>query len=417
MHKKRIVITGIGVISPIGIGKDQYWQSLSEGRVGFRPITLFDTSDLKVKIAGEIADFNPKDILGKKGLVDLDRATTLLLSATKFALADSQIDTLDINSPKTGISIGTTFGSLNSLSEFDQQSLEEGPNFVNASRFPNTVINSPASRTAIRYNIKGPNSTLSTGFCAAMDALEYSINCINSNRATRMIAGAVEEMCIQTFLGFYKLGYLSGLNNVHEPISCPFDRRRDGIIFSEGSSIFILEELSLALERKAHIYAEVLGIGSNFDPFRLDKVNPKGAGIIAAIKSALANANLEASDIDCIFANANSTQSADLVETRSIKEAFGKFADKMPITAIKSMLGETFSASGGLAAAAALGSIERDFVFPTLNLQERDLRCDLDYVPNIGRKQKINKVMVNCFGPNGANSVLVIGRYQYKEDY
>lgn len=408
--KKRVVITGVGVVSPIGIGKNQYWQNLSEGKHGFKPITLFNTSDLKVKIGGEITEFNPVNILGKKGLIDLDRATTLLLSATKFALEDSLVDLSNINSPTTGISIGTTLGSLNSLSQFDRQSLEEGPNFVNASRFPNTVVNSPASRTAIRYGIKGPNSTISTGFCASTDALEYAVHCINSNRADRMIAGAVEEMCFQTFFGFYRLGYLSGLNN-NEPLSCPFDRRRDGIIFSEGSAVFILEDLKIAEERNANIYAEILGVGSNFDPFRLDKFNPKGIGIIEAMKLALTNSSLTPNDIDCIFANANSTQDADLIETKAIKEVFG-VKTKISITAIKSIVGESFSSSGALAIAAALGGITGDFISPTVNHKEKDPECDLDYVLNKTKKQKLNKVMINSFGPNGANSVLIIGRYK-----
>lgn len=410
MDKKRIVITGLGVISPIGIGKVDYWQNLEQGKSGFKPITLFDTADFKVKIGGEVTGFNAKDILGKKGLVDLDRATTLLLSATKFALEDANLEINGTNTNRTGLSIGTTFGSLNSLSEFDQQSLEEGPNFVNASRFPNTVINSPASRVAIRYGVKGPNSTLSTGFCASLDALEYALYCINYNRAERMLLGAVEEMCIQTFLGFYKLGYLSGLNS-HEPLSCPFDKRRHGIVFSEGSVVFILEELDVALRRSAHIYTEVLGIGSNFDPYRLYKFNPQGKGLSEAMQSALENARLKPDDIDCIFANANSTQDADSVETKAIKEVFGNSAKDKPVTAVKSMLGETFSAAGALSLGAAIGSLEKDFIPPTINLKDKDPLCDLDYVPNKARKQSIDKAMVNCFGPNGANSVVVIGRY------
>lgn len=411
MDKRRIAITGIGVISPIGIGKDAYWDALREGKSGFRPITLFDTSDLKVKIGGEITEFNAKEILGKKGLIDLDRATTLLLAAIKFALEDSRIDTANINTPRTGISVGTTFGSLNSLSEFDRQSLEEGPHFVNPSRFPNTVINSPASRAAIRYGVKGLNSTISTGFCAAIDALEYAVNSINFCRADRIIVGAVEELCIQTFFGFYKWGYLSGLNGAHEPLSCPFDKRRDGIIFSEGATALILEELDSALKRGADIYAEVLGIGSNFDPFSIHKFNPEGAGVIESIKMALDDAELSPNDIDCVFANANSSKDADAVETKAIKQVFGEASYKIPVTAIKSMLGETFSASGGLATAAALGSINIDFLPPTINLDEKDPDCDLDYVPNVARKQKPDKIMINSFGPNGANSVLIIGRY------
>jgi len=411
MNKKRVVITGVGVISPIGIGKNQYWQSLLEGKSGVRPITLFNTSNLKVKSGGEITDFNPQEILGKKGLIDLDRATTLLLSAAKFALEDSRIDISNINLPKTGISVGTTFGSLNSLSEFDQQSLDEGPNFVNASKFPNTVINSPASRIAIRYSITGPNSTLSTGFCSALDALEYAVFTINSNRADRMLVGAVEEMCIQTFLGFYNLNYLSGLNNNHAPISRPFDKKRDGIIFAEGAVVLILENLSSALERRAKIYAEVLGIGSGFEPFNLHKFNPKGTSLVKVMNSALDNAHLRFKNIDCIFANANSSIDADTVETNAIKKVFGGKEKSPPITAIKSMLGETFSAAGGLAVAAALGSMQNNFIPSTINLEETDAQCDLDYVPNISRRIEINKVMINSFGPNGAGTSLVIAKW------
>lgn len=412
MDKKRIVITGIGVVSPIGIGRDQYWQALQEGKSGFKPITLFDTSELKVKIGGEIPDFNPKEILGRKGLVDLDRATTLLSSAAKFALEDAKLEIDENNTCETSISVGTTFGSLNSLSEFDRASLTEGPRFVNPSRFPNTVINSPASRVAIRFNIKGLNATVSSGICAGLDAVDYAVNSINFNRAERVLVGAVEEMCIQTFLGFYKLGYLSGLNNGTEPISCPFDKRRNGIIFSEGSTVIILEELKTAIKRKAVIYGEILGIGSNFDPYRVYKYNPKGTGMIEAMNSALKSVGIKSKDIDCIFANANSTQDADLIETKAIKEVFGKYAKETPVTAVKSMLGESFSASGGLAAVAALGSINNDFIPPTINYNNKDDQCDLDYVPNMSRKQKVDKIMINSFSPNGANTVLIIGRYK-----
>lgn len=387
--KKRVVVTGIGVLSSIAIGKDAYWRSLASGKQGYRSITLFDTSSLKVKIAGEIPDFDPKEILGKKGLIDLDRSTTLLLSAFKFALEDAGIGSDNINSSITGISVGTTFGSINSLSEFDRQSLEEGPHFVNPSRFPNTVINSPASRAAIRYVVKGPNATISTGYCAALDAVDYALNTINCGRARRMIVGSVEEMCIQTFLGFYQLGYLSGLDG-KEPLSCPFDKRRNGIIFSEGASALMLEDLELALERKANIYAEVLGIGSNFEPFRLHKFNPARHGITESMKLAISNAELKPENIDCIFANANSTQMTDFVETKAIKEVF-EYSYEIPITAIKSMVGESFSASGGLSTVAAIGSIATNVIPPTVNYMELDQNCDLGYVITYPKQKKLIK--------------------------
>ncbi len=224
-----------------------------------------------------------------------------------------------------------------------------------------------------------------------------------------MIAGSVEELCIQTFLGFYKLNYLSGLKTGKEPLSCPFDKKRDGIIFSEGAAVFILEDLDTALARSADIYAEVLGIGSNFDPFRLDKYNPKGTGIIQAIESALIHANLKSPDIDCIYAHANSTIDADIVEANAIKKIFG---NSTPVAAIKSMIGESYSAGGGLALASALGSIKNDFIPPTINLNEKDPSCDLGNIPNIALNNKVDNVMINSFGPNGANSVLIIGRYK-----
>jgi 3-oxoacyl-[acyl-carrier-protein] synthase II len=412
ISRKRIVITGIGVISPIGIGKDQYWQGLFEGRSGIRPITLFDTSDLKVKVGGEITEFNPKEFLNGKGLRILDRATTLLNSATKLALEDAQVEIDERNTRQIGVAVGTTFGSLRSISEFDKKSIIAGPRYVNPSTFPNTVINSPAGQVAIRFHIKGFNTTISTGMCSGLDALEYAVDFIKLNRTKIVVIGTVEEMCIQTFLGFYKLNYLSGLNGKPGPISCPFDKRRNGIVFSEGSASILLEDLESARQRKATIYAEILGTGSSFDPFKIHRYNPKGIGMQESMQSALQDANLRPKDINCIFANANSTQDADRIETEAIKGVFGEYAKNIPITAIKSMVGETFSASGGLTVIAALGSINQDFIPPTINYQEKDPDCDLDYVPNKTKTQEVKKVMINSFGPNGANTSLIIGRYK-----
>ncbi|MBU2541851.1 MAG: beta-ketoacyl-[acyl-carrier-protein] synthase family protein [Candidatus Omnitrophica bacterium] len=410
MKKSRTVITGIGVISPIGIGKDEYWQSIMDGKSGFKPITLFDTSDLKVKIGGEISNFNPKQILNTQNIMDLDRATLLLSSAVKLAIDDAKLDINETNTKQIGVSVGTTFGSLHSISEFDKESLREGPRYVNPSVFPSTVGNSPASRIGIRFKIKGFNSTISTGMCAALDALDYARDFINLGRTNTVVTGAVEDFCIQTFLGFYKLNYLSGLNGDPEPLSCPFDKRRNGIIFSEGSTVLILEELDSAKKRKANIYAQVLGIGSCFDPIKFYRFNPKGEGMVKAMQLALADANLKPEDIDCIFANANSTKDADRIETKAIKDVFGNFADEVCITAPKSILGETFSASGGLSTVAAIGALNKDLIPPTINYQEKDPDCNLNYVTNKSRKNKLNRIMINAFGPNGANTVVIIGK-------
>ena len=407
--KKKIVITGIGVISPIGIGKELYWEGLQEGRYGIKPISLFDTNRFKVKAGGEITDFDPTVFLEKKGLRDLDRSTKLLSSTTKLALEDAHLEINEKNTCEIGMSVGTTFGSVSSISSFDKESLTQGPRLVNPSSFPNTVINSPASRAAIRFGIKGFNSTIATGMCSALDAMEYAMNFINNNRAKAVIVGSVEEMCEQVFLALYKLNWLSGIDN-GKPISCPFDKKRDGIVFSEGATAIILEEAEYAKQRGADNYGEVLGVGTSFDPYRSVKYNPKGTGMKEAMRLALQEASLKPEDIDYICANSNSTKDADLIETVAIKEIFGKHAYKIPVTSIKSMIGETFSASGGMATIASIGAIAKGFIPPTINYKEKDKECDLNYAPNKASKGKINKAMINAFDFYGNCTVIIVGK-------
>ncbi|MFA5272047.1 MAG: beta-ketoacyl-[acyl-carrier-protein] synthase family protein, partial [Candidatus Omnitrophota bacterium] len=323
MAGKRVVITGVGVVSPIGIGKEEFWKNLFAGQSGFREITLFDTKDLKVKIAGEITDFKPKAILGEKGLLDLDRATLLLLSATKLALEDAALKMDESNTYRTGVSVGTTFGSLHSISKFDRESLTEGPRYVNPVVFPSTVANSPASRISIKFQIKGFNSTISTGMSAALDAIDYARDFISLDKADTIVAGSVEDLAMQTFLGFYKLNYLSGLKGPsNNPVCCPFDNRRNGIVFSEGATALILQDSEFARKNNTRIYGEILGIGSCFDPAKFYKYNSKGEGMKQAMAQALKDAHLSPKNIDCIFANANSTKDADRLETQAIKEIF-----------------------------------------------------------------------------------------------
>jgi len=412
MKNKRIVITGIGILSPIGIGKEAYWQGLKEGRSGTKLITVFDTSKFKIKTGGEITEFNAKEILGRIGLVDLDRATTLLSSAMKLAIEDADLEINQNNAHRIGISVGTTFGSLNSLSEFDKACLVDGPNFVNPSRFPNTVINSPASRAAIRFGIKGFNTTISSGFCASSDAIDYSIHALNFNRADQILVGGVEEMSFQTFLGFYQLGYLSGLNKGSTSVSRPFDKSRDGIVFAEGSAVILLETLESAQKRKAKIYAEIASIASNFDPFGFYKFNKQALGMSEAMISAFSGSGLVKEDIDCIFANANSTKDADAIETRAINKAFDTYTKEIPITAIKSMIGETYSTSGIMNVAAAVGSFEKHFIPAIINYKTKDKDCSLKFILQSLINIKFRHIMINCFDPRGANTVIILKQFQ-----
>lgn len=405
-----MVITGIGVVSPIGIEVGEYWRNLSARKPAFKPITLFDTKDLKVKVAGEITDFDPGKILEQRVSKDLDRATLLLSSATKLAITDAKCE-INPNSIKNiGMSVGTTFGSLHSISEFDQESLREGPRYANPSIFPSVVVSSPASHTAILLHLKCFNTTISTGMCAGLDALSYACDFLYLDKAKTIVVGAVEDLCIQTFLGFYLLDYLAGLRTGSELLACPFDARRNGIIFSEGATALVLEEFKNAKQNNRKIYAEVLGFGSYFDPAKRYKYNPKGTGMIGAMERALKNAQVTPRDIDCIFANANSTQDADLIETNAIKKVFGDYAYEVPVTATKSILGETYSASGGMSLVASLGSLDSGFIPPTINLEKKDSRCDLNYVTDTLFKKELSRILINTFAPNGANTSVVVGK-------
>lgn len=408
----KVVITGIGVLSPIATGRDEYWEALFRGTTGFTPITLFDTSPHDVRIAGEISDFDPLLFLGKKGLRDLDRSARLICSAARLAIDDAHIAIADENTRSMGVSIGSTFGSLHSISQFDRVGLVEGPRFVNPSHFPNTVLNAPASRVSIQFKIKGFNTTISTGFCAGLDAVSYAADFIKLKRADAVLAGGVEEFCEETFLGFYTLGFLSGRDG-SEPLCCPFDARRNGTILSEGAAVIVLEDEGHALDRGADILSVIKGYGNSFssplshrDPFGT------GKGLRNAISLALQDASLSPDDVDYISAGANSTEALDRMETEVIKEVFGERASAVPVSSIKSMVGETFSASGSLSLAAGAGAIRRRFVPPTVNYRERDPDCDLDYVPNSARLCDINNVLVLSSDPYGGNSAVVLGRYE-----
>ncbi len=405
----RVVITGIGVLSPVGIGRQVYWEALSHGETGFRTISLFDTAPYKVHIAGEISDFDPVSFLGKKGLRTLDRSTRLLSSAAKLAIDDAHLHINDENTNSIGVSIGTTFGSLHSISQFDRAGLIEGPKSVNPSHFPNTVINSPASQVSIRFKIKGFNTTISTGFCAGLDAVIYASDFIRLNRADAVLAGGVEELCEETFFGFHKLGCLSGSDGSH-PLCCPYDARRNGTILSEGAAILVLEGEEHALIRGADILARISGYGNSFDPAARMDFGHEGKGLKNTIGIALRDASLSPEDIDYISSCANSTKALDRMETMVIKEVFGEHAYKIPVSSIKSMVGETFSASGALSLASTVGAIKKGIIPPTVNYKEKDVECDLDYVPDGPRQKEIVNALVIAADPYGNNSSIILSK-------
>ncbi|MDD5595399.1 MAG: beta-ketoacyl-[acyl-carrier-protein] synthase family protein [Candidatus Omnitrophica bacterium] len=412
MADRQVVITGIGVIASNGIGREAFINSLIHGASGIKPVSLFDTSLFKAKLAGEVRDFKAEDFLGVKGLRTLDRSTKLASASTKLALDDANLQIREDNATEIGMALGSTLGSISSIIDFDKEALVEGPRYVNPALFPNTVINSPASQVSIRFNIKGFNATVSTAFSASLDAIGYALDFLRTGRVNFVLSGGVEELCLQTFLGFYKSGCLAGTDGVHPEICSPFDQRRNGVILGEGSGIFLLEDLQSAKERKAKIYAEVKGFGTGFTAHSINKYDSSAKGLCRAMQLALDQSRLNPEDIDYICAAANSTQDADLIETKAVKKVFGSHAPEIPLSAPKSMLGECFSASGSFGLAAALGAIEKQNIPPTINYQQKDPLCDLDYVVNQPRSKKIENVLINAFGPSGCNSSLVVSEFK-----
>lgn len=413
MHK-RIVLTGLGVLASNGAGKEQFWKALKDGVSGIKPVSLFGTSHLRTRSAGEIFDFRPEDILGPKGLRNLDRTTKLALCASKMALDDAGIPA-PIDEAQTdsfGVCVGSTLGSVWSISEFDKESLRDGPRSVNPALFPNTVINSPASHISIRFNVKGFNATISSGFCSSLDAFYYGLNMLTLHDYDVVLVGGVEDLSEQAYKGFYKIGMLAGSRAGKDEVNCPFDRRRNGIMLGEGAAMVVMETLENAKSRKAHIYAEVRGYGTSFDGRSKNICSPGATGATQAIRACLDDAHLDAADIDHISSSANSTLDCDAMETSAVHNIFGKRSGSVPVSSIKSMIGECFSASGAMSLAAALGSIEENFVPPTINYTESDRRCDLDCVPNVSRERKIDSVLINSFSPTGPNSSMVISRYK-----
>jgi len=405
---KRVVITGIGVLAPNGIGKDAFWRALQQGQSGIKPVTIFKPSFYKSKQAGEISDFVPEQFLGTKGLKNIDRATKLVCSAAKLALEDSRLRVTEENTENIGVVTGTTLSFWN-IAELSREIVEDGPQFATAGIFAGTTINSASSQISIRHNIKGFNTTISTGYTASFDALKYAVNFIQLNRAKVVLVAGVEGLTFAGFTGFYKIDFLAGING--EEISCPFDKRRNGIVLGEAAVVLLVEDEEHAKQRSANIYAELAAVENSFYPFRAAKYDPKVRGLIKTMKKALHSANLHAEDIDYISASANSVPQQDMLETMAIKDVFNIYAKDVPVSAIKSMVGESVSAGGILQMVSSIGSLNNSFIPPTLNYRERDPLCDLDYVPNKSREQEVENILINNFGPGGNNATVILRKY------
>ncbi len=405
-----VVITGAGVVSPFGFGKERFRDGLQKGRDSISEITSFSTEKFKVHRAGEIKDFDAKEILGKKGLRNLSRTTLFLLAAAKGALDESSFTIDDKTTDSVGVCTGTTFSHLDSIIDFDREVLKDGLNYANPALFPSTVINAASSHVSIRFNIQGFNTTISTGYTSSLDALKYSIEALQSGKSAHVLCAGVEALTPALFFGFHQLEYMAGIQG--PALSCPFDRRRNGPLFGEGAAVFFMENLSTARQRNVSVYARILSTVSFFDGYRIGKIHPRGQGLSSAVRQALDESGIDKNEIDYISSCANSSPDLDRIETAVLKDIFGKQLKKIPLSSIKSMIGETCSASGALQIASCLGAMQSGYIPPTINYEQKDPECDVDCVPNKAQKKDVKKALVLSSGPGGYNSACLLERYE-----
>ena len=411
-EKRRVVITGIGVVSPNGIGTKDFWESLIHGRSGIRRITHFDASSYSSQVAGEVDNFDPTNYMSPKSARRMDRFAQFSVAATRMALDDAGIEISEKNSERTGISLGSALGGIPCAEEQHSIFLEKGLNRVDPLIGIKIFSGSATSQVSIEFGIMGHSNTIGGACAAGTDSIGYAFYVIKNNLADIVIAGGSEAPIVPlTFGAFCLIKALSTRNGNPTKASRPFDKERDGFVMGEGSGVLILEDLGCALKRGAPIYAEILSYGTTNDAYHMVQPSPTGEQAKKAIQSALRNANVSPSDIDYINAHGTSTPLNDKVETEVIKGIFGEYAYRIPISATKSMIGHALGAAGSIELIASVLTIKNQFIHPTINYEFPDPECDLDYVPNIGRKAVINTVLKNSFGFGGKNSAIMLRKF------
>ncbi len=408
--KRRVVITGAGVVSSLGDSPAALHAALCAGRSGLSPVELFSTEGLGCPLGGEIKSFDAQKYLGKRNLRPLDRTSRLVTSAAQLALDDSGFTTEMRKREEVGLVLGTMFCSVHTIAEFDRRALEAGPSYASPMDFSNTVINAAAGQTAIVHNLRGINSTVATGSTSGLQALAYAADLISRGRARALLAGGAEEMCFESFYGFERAGLLcsSAQSSDHFPI--PFDARRNGLVLGEGAALLMLEEMESARERGAHVLAEIKGYGSAYDFSRGQEEARSVTTIARAIRVALNGAELIADEIDCLSASANGSVRGDQQEAAGIAEALGGQAENLPVTAIKSMLGETLGASGALQVVSLLETM-RDGCLPGIHrLEKIPDGFPLRRIKSESQQVDVRHALVNSIGLEGACCSLVLSR-------
>ena len=409
---RRVVITGLGLITPLGIGVDETWTALCKGQSGISEITRFDASGFDTKIAGEVKNFRPKDFLSKKEAKRTQLFIAYAVAASRMALEDSGLTIDKANENRVGVLTGCGLGGLELLEKTTVVLQKKGPQRVTPFYIPMIIGNMAPGMISIYLGAKGPNSSIATACASGTHAVGDAFKIIKRGAADAMIAGGVESVITPTCIaGFNAMKALSVRNDPPEKASRPFDRDRDGFVVGEGCGILIMETLEAALERGARIYAEICGYGMSGDGFHMAAPAPEGEGAARCMAAALADSKMPFDKIDYINAHGTSTQLNDLYETKAIKSVFKEKASSIAVSSTKSMTGHLLGGAGGIETVFTALTISEGIIPPTINLEHPDEECDLDYVPNKARKMDVKTAMTNSFGFGGTNAALILKKY------
>jgi 3-oxoacyl-[acyl-carrier-protein] synthase II len=410
---RRVVITGLGVVSPVGNDVHSFWDSLCSGRSGISAIQSFDTTNYPSKIAGEIRDIDFSSVVEAKEVGRTDRSILLALVAAKQAISDSGLDLKNEDLSRIGVIIGSGIGGLKTLEAEHSKLIARGPSRVSPFLVPMMITDMPAGRVSIEYGLKGPNFSVVSACASAAHSIGEAFLSIKAGMMDMAIAGGCEAgITPLSFAGFCSLKALSTRNDTPTKASSPFDKKRDGFVMGEGSGLLMFESLDHAIARKAHIYAEMLGYGATGDAFHITAPAPDHEGAQRAMKMALQVAGCKTTDIDYINAHGTSTELNDKLETIAMKKVFGEHAARLQISSTKSMTGHLLGASGGIELVATVLSIRDGKIHPTINYEDPDPECDLNYTPNKTVEKTVRFAMSNSFGFGGHNASLVIGKYE-----
>jgi 3-oxoacyl-[acyl-carrier-protein] synthase II len=411
--QQRVVVTGMGVVSPLGVSLDETWNNAINGVSGIANITKFDASKYDVRFAGEVKNFNPDTFIEKKEQKKMDTFIHYAIACSKMAFAQSGLTVTDEMAPRVGAIIGSGMGGLPIIEEQHAKIMERGPSRVTPFFIPAAITNLAAGWITMNHNLKGPSYSLASACASGVHSLGEAYNYIRFGMADAMVAGGTEStICPLAIAGFSNMRALSTRNDDPTKASRPWDKDRDGFVLGEGCAIFVVESLESAMKRNANILCEITGYGASSDAYHITSPEPNGAGFILAMNNALTDAGLSSDKVNYINAHGTSTPMGDPIESNAVKTVLKEHAKKAWVSSTKSMTGHLLGAAGALESALSIQAIVTQTVAPTINLENVSPDCDLDYVPNTARKGVINHVMNNSFGFGGTNSCLVFSKFE-----